>query len=63
MHVANRSADPLSETLVYIRVSQADLTPDYGDPDWEFWKQVGLYAVIIDTIQPCSHLSISAKTS
>ncbi|MFJ7969552.1 hypothetical protein [Streptomyces sp. NPDC096324] len=60
MHVVNRSADPLTEALVYIVVKQADLTPNYGDPEWKFWNQVGLYAVIIDTIDPCSGISISA---
>lgn len=61
MHVVNRSADPVTGMLLYVVVQQADLTPDYGDPDWKFWNQVGLYALILDTLEPCSHVSISAK--
>lgn len=61
MHVVNRSADPLTETLIYISVMQADLTPNYRDPKWKFWNQFGLYAVIIGTIEPCSRISISAS--
>ncbi|MFJ4365171.1 hypothetical protein ACIP4S_13575 [Streptomyces chartreusis] len=61
MHVVNRSADPVTGMLLYVAVEQADLTPDYGDPDWKFWNQVGLYAVVFGTLEPCSHVSISAK--
>ncbi|MGW1272790.1 hypothetical protein [Streptomyces sp. NPDC002491] len=61
MHVVNRSADPVTEALIYVSVMQADLTPNYRDPKWKFWNQSGLYAVIIGTIEPCSRMSISAK--
>lgn len=60
MHIVNRSADPLTGTLVYVVVEQADYTPDHDDPNWKFWNQVGLYAVVLDTIEPCSHITISA---